>query len=220
MLRIDYARVGSAANSFAQSARLVEVLSLPLLSVLVSTSGCGPVGSGRTDGGCNSGISENIVASTFCDGDEGWRVLGGDFASATRPAWAPGVVSAEGFGEWNWVAPGKFLGDMSAAFDKRLSIDRASTTGCDRRCPFRGVVVLSGGGLSIGWGEGPADGEVPWTVYSVRLNETEEWRVFSTGARATDEQIIAVLSDLQQFEIFGQEGCCQGTTSLGGVRIE
>jgi hypothetical protein len=181
-------------------------------------SGAGPC---TVDEDCDQANNACILkpfSSSFRDDDDGWRVLGGDFASPTRPTWVPFVVTAEGHGDWYWIAPTKFNGDLSTLFGKRLTFEWSTEGGCTDAALFRGMVRATGGGLTLIWGDRPPR-SLERTTFSASLEESEAWFVEATDQRATDDDIRSVLGEVERIEIFGQRELCAGSASLYRVAI-
>jgi hypothetical protein len=150
------------------------------------------------------------VRSDFASDTEGWLLFGDATTSV------PGFVAAGGNpggylhgsdqtvgGVWYWQAPAKFLGNRSLSFGQTLSFDlRMRGSGS----LFEDSDVrLEGGGQSLHVDLSPVPQNVPWTSYSVALNESGGWRVGSfNGAAATDAQIQQALTNLAALRIRGE----------------
>lgn len=200
--------------------RFVPTTSLVILlagcTVQVSPNENMQPGDSETGNSPQPPATQTFVASTFETGDEGWRVRGGDFAAPTPPAWAPGLLTAQGTGPWWWLAPSKFHGDLSAAHGGRLVLDwdYTLTSGNLVNVP----VLLSGGGLTLEWRSlVELRNDNTCRSVSARLDASETWFDVSTGDRATEEQFQAVLEDLTSLQISGPDGV--GGSSLCSVRI-
>lgn len=166
---------------------------------------------------CTASLGPHVlVGSTFVVDDEGWRMLGGDFAAPTPPVWNPCQVRAEGQGPWSWIAPAKFHGDLSAAlggaieFDWEFKNSSASLT----EIPL----VIGGAGLTLEWRNTiPRWDDTTCHSFSAGLDASEPWFDAATDARATEEQLRAVLEAVSLLQIRGNDGV--GGSSLCGVRI-
>lgn len=158
-----------------------------------------------------SSLQANVIASSdFSVDDQGWRLVG-DSTTAVPTYEATGGNPGgfvRGFdqvvgGVWFWQAPAKFLGNDSAAYGHTLTYDlrmRGSGPLFDDS-----DVILDGAGLSLHFDTSPVPADVPWTSYSVLLDETAGWRVGSlAGPLATQVQIQDVLSDVTGLRIRGE----------------
>ncbi len=148
-----------------------------------------------------------IATSTFDVDRDGWTVFGD---SPAIPNWVAAGGNPGGYieaiddisgGVWYWQAPVQYLGDVSTAFGGILSYDLRQS---DISSPFgNDDVILSNGSTSI-----VLDHSHPgtqWTSYIVQLDSTSDWRLGTeSGPVATDEDILAVLGDLQSLRIRGE----------------
>ncbi len=162
------------------------------------------------------------VVSTLAEGDDGWTVAGGSFPEAMAPEWtetggSPAAwVSARGTGLWYWLAPDKFLGNLSAAYGGTLKFDLNQNVEAGNCIGREKLVILSGGGLEIYY-DAPYKTQTSWTSYTVRLDETERWHDASTAAPVTRAGILAVLADLSQLKIRGWFTTCYVETPEAGL---
>ncbi len=160
-------------------------------------------------------ISLAQITSTFDIDADGWFFFDGGTGSST-----PGTFNAAGGNpggyisltyssntsfEQSWVAPGKFLGNqvtrslgMNLLFSLQQSAAGASSFN-------NGEVRIESGGTAIVVTLTPKPAVAPsWTNYSLRLDETQVWRIGSTtGPVATRTQIIQVLTNITALEIRG-----------------
>lgn len=150
-----------------------------------------------------------LVSSTFDSDADGWTGLTTDGS----PSWTAitsgltPVHSAEGMpdgsitladpdSQWTYFsAPGKFLGDQSAAFGGSLQFDSRyviAGTGYTNEAE----VVLKGAGLTLVY-EITNSLSAAWMHFDAAL-VAGAWRVADTfsGALATDAQLLAVLTGL------------------------
>lgn len=153
----------------------------------------------------------SLAASTFEGDNEGWS-LSNNGALTTPTLGRMGGNPAghlcgkdEGDGDiWYFVAPQKFLGNVSAAMSKRLTFDLKQGSIFNQ---VRGRdVVLNGGGLAVAWNLRFAPG-LDWTPYSVRFDATSGWRIdepAGPGADATEDDLRTVLGDLRSLRIRGE----------------
>ncbi len=163
------------------------------LFVLVATSG--------------QALADTIASSDFSADADGWRV--GEFESPTSlgnvqysasGGNSGGFIRTDDQFSYNaFVAPAKFLGDMSSAFggtlsfDERiLSSDRSSSVG----------VIISDGTLLLAYFLSPPT--TNWTSRSISLMASAGWELLTPaqayndlhGSAATDAQLQQVLGSL------------------------
>lgn len=178
----------------------------------------------------SSPLPQTLHSWTFNNGDEGWTLLGGDFVDYTRPGWSLGgrKLAGEGGGTWYFVAPESLSGDRLDIYGARLRFNLSRDTSCQDSPPdaWQGIVVLSDGAWSIGWGYESGFQKDYSGQLSVRLDESEEWFVVSSadsavpvGSRASAGIFESVLANLTELKIFGQRENCRGLTTLDTVRI-
>ena len=152
-----------------------------------------------------------LAGSNFEGDAEGWKLSNnGDLNAPTleREGGNPAgnlCGRDEGNGDiWYFVAPQKFLGNMSGAMGKRLTFELRQDSIFNQ---VRGRdVVLNGGGLAVTWFIRFAPG-LDWTPYSVRFDGNSGWRIdepSGNGADATEDDLRTVLSDLNSLRIRGE----------------
>lgn len=158
--------------------------------------------------------SAGTITSSFEQTMENWRVEGdaqggSSFPNHEEDGGNPGrclsaVDDVQG-GVWYWVAPTAFTGDKSAYAGGTLSYDIYQN---NRSNQFRAQdVLLEGAETTLAYSYGGEENhpETDWTSYDVPLTATEDWTVDSLdGEQATDDQMQAVLSDLQKLTIRGE----------------
>lgn len=147
------------------------------------------------------------ATSDFSIGDDGWKAEGDSEGPLTWQANGGnpgGHVSIDDLtigGVTFFVAPAKFLGNQSAALGSNLTFDLQQVySGAPNQFDDADVILL-GAGLTLVFDTGyhPANGQ--WTSYSVPLI-ADGWKVGSlSGAAASDEQFVAVLSGLNALKI-------------------
>lgn len=139
------------------------------------------------------------VVSSFETGDEGWELIGGAFAGATSPIWnsEEKYVYAIDVQFAYWTAPAAYLGNFSTAYGRFLEFDAAWEDDCCSPDPH---VILAGGGITL----------VHRPVYParragssflIRLEESEQWYDYATGARATEADIRLALGNMTQLRL-------------------
>ena len=164
--------------------------------------------------------------SEFDGGDEGWTTVGDARGGAERGEFFrpsggnPGgyVVATDlAQGEtWYWKAPKKILGDRSDAYGRalRFELKQSVTSGqYDDE-----DVTMVGGGLILDHDTSYNPG-TDWTPYSVRLHESAGWVHRATGAFASREDMLTVLSTLTDLLIRGEYAIESDTGGLDNVEL-
>lgn len=153
--------------------------------------------------------ASTLAGSTFDFNDEGWEVednADDGIPSFSKSGGNPGgyireVDNKSGDG-WFWMAPPKFLGDMTAAYGGSLRFDlRHPTPGVEDPDPNFDV-YLDGGGLRLRIDIGALP-PVDWKTYTVRVDESENWLRRDTNQRATSTDMKQVLQSLSELRIRG-----------------
>jgi hypothetical protein len=170
----------------------VRLLVVPAFALL--SSACGPAA---------------LASSTFEGDNEGWSLSNNGALTAPTLVREGGNPAGhlcgrdEGDGDiWYFVAPQKYLGNMSGAMGKRITYDLKQGNMFNQ---IRGRdVVLNGGGLAVTWNM-RAPPRLDWTPYSVRFDATSGWAIDEpNGADATEADLRTVLSDLRSLRIRGE----------------
>lgn len=147
-----------------------------------------------------------LIASYFDADAEGWTIV--DNGSSTVPDYVasggnPGGHVSESdaaTGFWYWRAPAKFLGDQSAAHGGALAFDlKQSRTNAPL---VADDVILVGAGRTLTYRSPIAPG-TQWTSYVVPLDADLGWIDLSTGLPASESDLLAVLSSLDELKIRG-----------------
>lgn len=159
--------------------------------------------------GCDCGGPASLAHSTFESGDEGWR-LAGDADTQPELSSAGGNPGGHicgtdqvGGNIWYFVAPQKYLGDVSQAYGARLTFDLKQSSIFNQ---IRGRdVVLNGGGLSVVYNMKSPPG-TDWTPYSIQLAEAgSAWSRDEAGfPPATEAELKTVLRNLNALRIRGE----------------
>ena len=160
-------------------------------------------------------VTSAQITSTFDTDADGWTFFNGATGATT-----PGTFNAAGGNpggyislayssntsfEQSWIAPGKFRGNQVAR-SLGMNLQFALQQSAAGTSSFNnGEVRIEGGGTSIVFSLTPKPAVSPlWNAYSLRLDETQGWRVGSlTGPLATRTEIIQVLSNITALEIRG-----------------
>lgn len=157
---------------------------------------------------CGPGISTGFEGD-----DEGWAISGngeeGRRPRLEREGGNPGghICGTDQLdGDfWYFVAPGKFLGDQSAMYGQRLTLDLKQGSYFNQLAKNRDV-VLNGGGLAVVYNFS-ATPRLDWTPYSVRLDDMSRWELdtdTSQGMPATEDDMKTVLKSLTSLRIRGE----------------
>jgi hypothetical protein len=148
-----------------------------------------------------------IAVSTFNDygDDEGWLVVSTE-GYVGSPHWSDEGGATGGYiydtdmddGGWGYLAPSKFLGDVSDAFGSTLTFDFCGDT---IEHPTAGVALADSTGIGIITHVPLPDYPMQIAHREVVLNASQTWYVYNyntgeEGGAANNGQIQAVLSDL------------------------
>jgi len=198
-------RLGAPDGPFASPAELLQVLS-SLDAIYIRAE----YRSGAdTDGLDNVRITEADPCpySHFDTSSENWTTVG----DTTNEMWSDAMGNPPGsFGAvdlvqgilWEYVAPGKFLGDRSAFFGSTLSFD-LYTNRVDAEHAGQ-IVSMRGSGLTLQYEAPMLPVENQWTRYAIPLAPSELWTRGDTGEAVTPEEFNAVLSGLSRLSIRGE----------------
>jgi Laminin B (Domain IV) len=165
------------------------------------------------------------ATSQFDAGTEGWTAVG-DFAAPVTWSAIGGNPGGHIFipdqvigGVTYFVAPIDFLGDKSAAFGTDLTFDLMQVyPGGSNQFNDRDVVIV-GGGLTITYDTSSNPPNGAWGSYAVPLS-AGGWRLNSlSGAVATDQQIVHVLSGITALMIRAEFQTGADTGRLDNVRL-
>lgn len=162
----------------------------------------------------HSAVGSPLVSSTFdsdadgwtgltTDGSSSWSVISSGLAPVFSADGVPdgSIVLADPDTQWSYFsAPGKFLGDQSAAFGGSLQFDSRYVI-AGSSYVNEADVVLKGAGLTLVY---DITNSLPatWTHFDVTL-ASGAWQLSDTfsGVPATDAQLLAVLSSLDSLWI-------------------
>ncbi|MEN6520297.1 MAG: laminin B domain-containing protein [Armatimonadota bacterium] len=189
-------------------ARVLKVVSAAALFVLLSAS---------------MAQCSVLASSTFDNDNDGWKITGDAQQGSSAPYWAASGGNPGGFiyatddvqgGVWYWSAPGKFLGNMSAAYGYTLDFDLMQTP-TDTQFEADDVII-TGGGLTMKLNTSYNPGN-KWTHYSVNLAQGAGWTV--NGAAAASSSINTVLSSVTSIWIRGEYRTGSDTGSLDNVKL-
>lgn len=153
-----------------------------------------------------------VVPSSLFESDaEGWTLSNNTdqlqpelLAQGGNPAGHICGQDAQDGDIWYFVAPQKYLGDMSRMYGKRATFDVKQSSNYFQ---IKGRdVVLNGGGLAISADSRFTPG-LDWTPYSFRLDDKSGWVIDDPrgqGTAATEQDVRTVLSDLTALRIRGE----------------
>ncbi len=156
-------------------------------------------------GGCPGDVVAN---SDFEASADGWTMTGDVApqpelrATGGNPGGCICGTDLEQADIWYFVAPNKYLGDVSRAYGRRLTWD---LKGSSIYFLLKGRdVVMQGPGISIVFNVKDAPG-LDWTPYSATLEAGAGWKL-DTAAQpdATEADIKSVLSNLHSLRIRGE----------------
>lgn len=194
--------VGSLAGPLATAAEFQQVLA-NLTDILIRGEFVSGNETTRLDNVIVRAPRTELPSSTFDTDTEEWDVI----ADAYSPVWSntgnPGgalrVTDIADGRIWRFLAPAKFMGDLSSAYGGNLHYDilvsRSDLT-IDVDC----AIVSETARLEYNAAFNPAPNT--WHSRSVPLIPTSEWKL--NGVIPTAEQFRAVLSAVTQLEINGE----------------
>jgi uncharacterized repeat protein (TIGR01451 family) len=162
-----------------------------------------------------------LVSSTFDAGDEGWTTYG----DAEAPVYngsggSPGghicATDRNTSETWYFQAPSKFHGDLSAAYNQRLTfnLEQSITTS---QYDAADVFLIGGSGLTLRYDTSYNPGAT-WTFYRVPLHESG-WVNTVSSQPATQAEMTSVLADLIGLRIRGDFYVNLGAACLDSVKI-
>ncbi len=168
------------------------------------------------------------VESTFDDGTEGWLITrnGESDVPDHFDSGCIGDEEGEGGVAWAYQAPFEFLGDREAFYGGTLSF-RLKQSQTDSQFDAK---LLEGADVELVSGEtrlvfdfGPASanpGE-EWTEYEVSLSADADWiNLTSQEPFATEDELRAVLADLERLRIRGEYRSGDDSSRLDDVVLE
>lgn len=174
-------------------------------------------------GTCGGVLAADPPVSRFLSGVEGWSLEGNvDWVWSGNVGNPPGALIAvvAGFEPMVFRAPGRFLGDQSAAFGGTISYD-LRTDAADGSFPLQPDVTLTGAGLTLVVTL-PTPRVNTWETRSVPLHPRGGWRVGAVNGRvATEGELRAVLGSLTSIIVRGNyaarvHGCWFDNAAITG----
>jgi hypothetical protein len=162
--------------------------------------------------------SADGIFSDFNTDAEGWIVADGDAPDNQSTTALPNYQSSGGneagfiTTPFPWpttaffVAPDKFLGDQSGFFGGRIEVDRRFVEPRVSTDPYQidyaADLTMTGADmtLAVDLVEVPID---HWDSYTIDLSASGGWFHLDTGVAATDDEISALLGDLEDIRVRG-----------------
>jgi gliding motility-associated-like protein len=176
------------------------------------------------------GFLSHSQISGFNLNDEGWRIID-DAGSVLKPDYNStggnpgGFVSSMDVGAanktWYFAAPSNFLGNKSWFYGRNLQFQLKQSR-IDQQFNDNDI-ILEGNGTTLYFkvAENP---KLTWTAYSVRLDETANWRVPTIipgiTRKATQSEIKTVLCKVSRLWIRGEYATGADEGGLDNVIIE
>ncbi len=155
-------------------------------------------------------LAKSQVVSDFSVDDENWKAFNnntGATASLTynttggNPASSGYVSFTTSAGNVNiyFVAPSKFIGNQSRAYNQTLTFDlQVSTTGTDNS---NGDVIITSPSGTLFYQLPTKPSSTLWSSYSVSLNESVWHNGSIGGAAPTQAQMKQILANITNFQI-------------------
>ena len=192
--------MSSQAISFFKPVQVCLVMAIAL-----ALPGCGESSTTEPRPPAFSPVESHFEAQGSLDG---WSANG----DAALPAWSAtggnpgGFISADDLVQgqrWYWVAPSKFLGDVSGAYGQRLRFDLVQGN-LDRQINADSAdVILGSQNLTVAHRLGGNPG-TDWTSYDIPLDESGSWYNKTTGASVGRAELQQVLGSLDRLWIRGE----------------
>ncbi|MCX6250951.1 MAG: T9SS type A sorting domain-containing protein [Bacteroidetes bacterium] len=164
------------------------------------------------------------VYSDFLSDNEGWVIAGtqGDYQpdynlTGGNPGGYISGSNALDAGLWVFVAPSKFLGDKSGAYNHSLSFDLLLDIS-DPQFDDADVTLIGSGFQLVC--DLPHDSISTWQSFLIILNENAGWHISTlSGAAPSHDLMINVLSNLSHLEIRGKFSNGTGSGSIDNVYL-
>ena len=168
-------------------------------------------------------VKAQSTYSDFTAGNEGWAITGtnGPYTTVWNSDLGnPGGCISGAFSmdpQWYYLAPAKFTGDKSGAYNHALSFDlKLVLSDSQNEAPD---VVIIGSGLQIVY-DLPQDTIDGWQKYILILNEAAGWHLANlSGAAPTQAQMKAILASLTNIEIRGRYTAGEGMSYIDNVYL-
>ncbi|MBP9924602.1 MAG: VCBS repeat-containing protein [Cyclobacteriaceae bacterium] len=162
------------------------------------------------------------ITSTFDADVDGWTALNGSvgdpvyFSTGGNPGGYLRVTDGAPANATYFVAPVKFLGNKTTSYEQFLRFDLQVSVGT-KASASTGDIQIIGSSSSLYLNLTTLPATLPsWTSYSLKLDETQNWKFNSIGgAAATNQQIKQVLATITALRINGEYITGPGDT--GGI---
>lgn len=158
------------------------------------------------------------VSSTFTTTTEGWDVVSGDTINF---GWVNGgyiCASDGGSGEWFFLSPDKFQGDLTFAYGATLSFNLLQYTVLNQLTEVNDVILIGNNGTTLTYNL-PNNPGTSWTSYAIAMTETGGWVNTSTNNPVIESQFRSVLAGVEQLLIRGEYESGDDTACLDNVAI-
>jgi gliding motility-associated-like protein len=169
----------------------------------------------------------NAQITTFDTDTDGWKVEGDAQNLTALPTFKPVGGNPDGYafskddatgGVWFWTAPKKYLGNKCNAYGKKFSFDLFTN---DLSKPFDNSDIIIASPFGILYYDTPNNPGLIWTKYSVKLDETDNWRYNSlSGQKPTKAQFQQVLMEVTAIKIRGEYRVGPDEGGLDNVVLE
>jgi len=173
-----------------------------------------------------------IATSTFDKGDDGWTTTF-DARCQPTPCYTAtggnpgGAIYSEDALQgvpFYFIAPPKFLGNVSRAYQQHLTFDMRQSIRDRTPTNYPDIVLVGAGGTQLVF-DTPNNPHVVWGNYDVPLTPTTGWHKGTiAGPRPTAAEMQAVLGALTALRIrgdyiYGQATCFMDNVVLGGSAV-
>ena len=162
------------------------------------------------------GFLTHSQTSNFNTDIEGWTVIG-DAGNVVQPIYNASGGNPGGFisskdegtdGTWYFSAPSKFLGNKSWFYGQFLKFELKQNR-LDQQFDDKDIILAGGGVLMyFNTSDNP---KLTWTAYSVKLDETADWRIptvvilgVQLSRKASQAEIKTVLCNVSKLWIRGE----------------
>jgi hypothetical protein len=162
--------------------------------------------------------TEPLLASAFDTDTEGWTANDGATPIEYDPAGFVCASDQDFIDAWYFIAGDQWPGDRSAAYGGSLvyELKQSATDGIQNTVPYN--VVLMGDGLTLQY-QAVGNPSTDFTRYVIPLVASEGWQVAGRDDPPSQDQMIQVLSDLEEMHIIGEFRGDEDTGCLDNVAL-